>query len=69
MNTTGTAFESNMVADNNKRCSVDKRMSGLHIFKLTALDDADSFVIGNACVCHCLGSKVGSHYIILAVCL
>ena len=68
MNTACTAFKSYVVADNNERSSVDKRVSSFHIFKLAATDNTDCFVIGDTCVSHCLGCKVGRHNIILAVC-
>ena len=68
MNTTGTAFKSNVVADNNERSSVDKRVSRFHILKLITSDNTHCFIIGNACVSHCLRCKIGCHYIILAVC-
>ena len=66
---TCTAFKSYMVADNNKRCSVDKRMSGFHIFKFIATDNTYCFIICDTCIFHSSRCKVGSHNIIFAVCL
>ena len=68
VNTAGARIKRYMIADDNKRSSVYKRMAALHIFKLAAHNCAYDFIIGfgNALCLHGRSHKICCHNIIFA---
>ena len=70
MNAAGTAFESDMVADDDGAYPVDKRMTILDILKLLALKGRfGNGIFGNLCGFHCAFNKLFCHDVVFAVCV
>ena len=61
MDAARTAFERNMVADNQQRLTVEEGMLCFHILQLAALNGADNLIIGFAGFLHCGLVKLGRH--------
>ena len=46
MDAAGAAFQGNVVADDHQRGPVDKRMGGLHVFQILALNGSYDLISG-----------------------